>query len=198
MENKAIHKTTSISEISKEDISLQQRIRILVPTTLICVAVDQITKIIAARTLPAVTLRFFYDTVRLHYAENQGAFLSLGAGLPEALRFIIFTVFSALVLIVLAYYILYYEHDMSRSQFYIWAFMFGGGISNLIDRLFRNGLVRDFLNVGIGNIRTGVFNLADVALTGGVIALIVLNIWQLKEEQQMMDTADPSVPDRID
>lgn len=178
-----------------QDPILSQRLRIMGITTFVCVVLDQLTKVIAARLLPDITLRFLGDTIRLHYAENQGAFLSLGAGLPQDIRFIIFTVFSSLVLMALAYYVLFFEKDMSHTQFFIWSLMFGGGVSNLIDRLFRNGLVRDFLNVGIGNIRTGVFNLADVALTGGVIALILLNLWQLKEEHELADPTSPSIPD---
>jgi signal peptidase II len=41
-----------------------------------------------------------------------------------------------------------------------------GGASNWIDRL-ANGRVVDFLNVGVGPVRTGIFNVADVALMGG-------------------------------
>ena len=155
-------------------------------TILITIVLDQITKVMAARYLPTHTLHFLGDTVRLHYAENQGAFLSLGANLPENIRFLIFTVLSAVVLLLMLFYILFYETEIPPSQLVVWALMFGGGISNLIDRIWRNGLVRDFLNVGLGNLRTGVFNIADVALTGGVIILIVLNVWMLKGENKIV------------
>ena len=160
-------------------------------TILITIVLDQITKVMAARYLPTHTLHFLGDTVRLHYAENQGAFLSLGANLPENIRFLIFTVLSAVVLLLMLFYILFYETEIPPSQLVVWALMFGGGISNLIDRIWRNGLVRDFLNVGLGNLRTGVFNIADVALTGGVIILIVLNVWMLKGENKMVDQSNP-------
>jgi signal peptidase II len=164
-------------------------------TIFITIILDQVTKFIAAKYLPPQTLRFLGDTIRLHYAENRGAFLSLGANLPEHIRFLIFTVLSAVVLFIMLLYILIYERDIVGAQLVIWSLMFGGGISNLIDRVFRNGHVRDFLNVGIGNIRTGVFNVADVALTGGVITLIVLNIWMLKDEQHLMDHETPPAAD---
>jgi signal peptidase II len=45
----------------------------------------------------------------------------------------------------------------------------GGGVSNLIDRLRYGGYVVDFLNVGIGSLRTGIFNVADMAIMAGVI-----------------------------
>ena len=170
---------------------MRKRIIIITITVLVTIAVDQITKIAAAKLLPSHTLRFLGDTIRLHYAENRGAFLSFGANLPDNVRFLIFTVFSSIVLLVMLFYILFYETDLPITQFTIWALMFGGGFSNLIDRIFRNGLVRDFLNVGIGNLRTGVFNLADVALTGGVIVLILQNLWMLRSENAVMDQPSP-------
>jgi signal peptidase II len=170
---------------------MRKRIGTISITVIVIIILDQITKVLAALYLPQYTLRFLGDTVRLHYAENRGAFLSLGANLPENVRFLIFTIFSAVVLIIMLFYILFYETDIPQSQLVIWALMFGGGISNLIDRIFRNGLVRDFLNVGIGNVRTGVFNIADVALTGGVIVLVLQNLWMMKAERIIIDQTTP-------
>jgi signal peptidase II len=166
---------------------MKKRIIIIAITVILCIILDQVTKVVASRYLPSVTLRFLGDTIRLHYAENQGAFLSLGANLPENVRFLIFTVFSSVVLLVMLYYIIFVERNTPTSQLIVWAMMFGGGISNLIDRLFREGMVRDFLNVGIGNIRTGVFNLADVALTGGVIVVVLQNIWMARNDNTFVD-----------
>jgi signal peptidase II len=53
------------------------------------------------------------------------------------------------------------------------ALVAGGGLSNLIDRLMYDGRVTDFLNVGIGTLRTGIFNLADMAILGGALLLIL-------------------------
>jgi signal peptidase II len=47
-----------------------------------------------------------------------------------------------------------------------------GGISNLVDRI-ALGRVIDFLNVGIGPFRTGIFNVADVAIMAGIAVLLV-------------------------
>ncbi|MCB0052448.1 MAG: signal peptidase II, partial [Caldilinea sp.] len=54
------------------------------------------------------------------------------------------------------------------------ALLLGGGIGNLIDRLVNEGRVIDFMNVGIGSLRTGVFNVADMAIMAGV-GLIMLS-----------------------
>jgi lipoprotein signal peptidase len=49
-----------------------------------------------------------------------------------------------------------------------------GALSNLIDRI-AVGSVIDFLNVGVGLLRTGIFNLADVAIMAGAGCLF----WEL-------------------
>lgn len=54
--------------------------------------------------------------------------------------------------------------------------MGGGGIGNLVDRILLSGLVTDFINIGIGNLRTGIFNVADMAIMTGVIGLIFVEL----------------------
>jgi signal peptidase II len=54
------------------------------------------------------------------------------------------------------------------------ALICSGGLGNLIDRLTHGGYVTDFLNVGIGPLRTGIFNVADFALLVG-LGIIVLS-----------------------
>ncbi len=49
-----------------------------------------------------------------------------------------------------------------------------GGASNLYDRILNNGAVIDFLNIGLGSIRTGVFNIADIVIVVGVLMFILL------------------------
>ena len=51
------------------------------------------------------------------------------------------------------------------------ALIVAGGASNWIDRL-ATGSVIDFMNIGIGPLRTGIFNVADVAILGGVVLLV--------------------------
>lgn len=55
--------------------------------------------------------------------------------------------------------------------------IFSGAMSNLIDRLTYDGAVIDFLNIGIGNLRTGVFNLADFAVICGVALLFYFSLF---------------------
>src|SRR5437899_3846598 len=65
---------------------------------------DRVTKHVAAVALAGAPGRsFLADTLRLEYAENRSAFLSLGAGLPEDARIGLFTVGTGLLLAVLAW-----------------------------------------------------------------------------------------------
>jgi signal peptidase II len=138
-----------------------------------CTAADQITKWLAKKYLaPNGFFSFAGDTFRLQYAENTGAFLSLGSGLPEPWRHIVFTVLVGIFLLGLVAY-LYFNRDLPRHYVICLALVCSGGIGNLIDRIAYDGRVVDFLNVGIGPLRTGIFNVADMAITGGAILLLI-------------------------
>jgi signal peptidase II len=61
--------------------------------------------------------------------------------------------------------------------------MFSGGMGNFIDRTTNNGAVVDFLNVGVGSLRTGIFNIADVAIMLGV-ALFLYGSYFIAENEK--------------
>ncbi len=48
-----------------------------------------------------------------------------------------------------------------------------GGLGNLLDRLFNQGVVIDFVSFGIGGLRTGIMNLADIAIVVGIVIFIL-------------------------
>jgi signal peptidase II len=50
-----------------------------------------------------------------------------------------------------------------------------GGASNWIDRVARGSVV-DFLSVGVGSVRTGIFNVADVAIMLGAAVMLIAEI----------------------
>jgi signal peptidase II len=132
---------------------------------------DQATKIVARDTLKTIgSLSYLNNTIRLQYAENPGAFLSLGATLPANVRFALFTLLAGVFLAVLAQKLL--ARNLSWVSSLGLALMFGGGTGNLIDRLAR-GRVIDFLNIGFGDIRTGIFNVADVAVFAGLFLIAI-------------------------
>jgi signal peptidase II len=149
------------------------RFIVVVLTLSCCVGCDQVAKS-AARSLlhSGVTESLFADSLRFQLTENPGSFLSLGASLPEQLRFTLFTAAVAVVLVGLVCAALF-ARRLSTARFVALALVAGGGISNLIDRLLYDGRVTDFLNVGIGALRTGIFNLADMAILAGALLLLL-------------------------
>jgi len=168
---------------------LQIRLLILLITLILTVGCDQLTKEMAREQLaPGETVVLMDGAIRLHYSENHGAFLSAGAGLGETARFAIFTVGVAVILIALSFYLLTARH-LSVWPAVSMALVVGGGLGNLVDRVMREGAVVDFLNVGIGPVRTGIFNMADVFIVAGVSFLL---LWSLlaRDEQPANDTPD--------
>ncbi|MCB0365031.1 MAG: signal peptidase II [Bdellovibrionaceae bacterium] len=157
--------------------------QVMTGVVVLLLVLDQVSKEIAIHFLKGrATLTFLGDTFRLQYAENKGAFLSLGAGLSEGSRFWILGV------IVLAFLALYSYHLLkgapSREVVAGISLVVGGGISNLIDRFFRaEGSVIDFMNMGIGSLRTGIFNIADMAIVAGVL-LLFYDSWLAKRRSQ--------------
>lgn len=138
----------------------------------LCVGCDQLTKDAAQQYLAFEPSRsWFHDTVRLEYAENSGAFLSVGGGLSKELRIVLFQVFPALWLIALALYLLFTKVP-SLLLTVAWSLVLSGGAGNLFDRILHDGRVVDFMNLGIGNLRTGIFNVADICITIGVSLLL--------------------------
>ena len=141
-----------------------------------CVGCDQVTKVVAhAHLAGRAPLSFLGGIVRLSYAENRGAFLSIGSGLPAGIRFWVFGMMVALVLALIAARAIADRRAGAVSVVGL-AMIVGGGVGNLIDRV-NAGVVRDFINIGIGSIRTGVFNVADLAITAG--AVVVAFTWRV-------------------
>jgi signal peptidase II len=143
---------------------------LLVTAIVTTIGCDRVTKRIAVETLAGGPERsFLADTVRLVYAENTGGFLSLGADLPKRVRTGVFTVATGVMLIA-------FVTAGIQSRWDVWSvlgltLLAAGGASNWADRVV-HGRVVDFLNVGIGSLRTGIFNVADIAIMAGVVMLL--------------------------
>lgn len=143
----------------------------LVTTVVMTVGCDRVTKHVATTALAGRPVRsLLADTVRLAYVQNAGGFLSLGADLPAAVRTSLFIVATGVLLLALVAYGI-------RLRWRGWA-AFGlalfvaGGVSNWVDRVL-HGSVIDFITVGVGPLRTGVFNVADVAILVGVAIVLI-------------------------
>ena len=150
------------------------RLLLLAVVITLTIGCDRVTKHIATELLAnQPTQSFLADSLRLQYAENVGGFLGLGAQLPLPVRTALFTVGTGVVLVMLLVVLI-------RSRWSFWrslgiALFVAGGISNWVDRVFRGSVV-DFLNVGVGWLRTGIFNLADVAIMLGIAIFLLIEL----------------------
>lgn len=139
---------------------------------------DQATKRWAHASLArSAAHSYLGNTVTLEYAENPGAFLSLGADWPPVARFFLFTAGAALLLVFATVALM--RHSASVVPVAGLILFLGGGLSNLVDR-FTRGSVIDFMNVGVGPLRTGIFNVADVAIMAG--AALAMFSWVRRTE----------------
>ncbi len=161
------------------------------------ILLDQLSKLWAIATLKnAPMLSWAWDTFRITYAENRGAFLSLGSQLPAHLRFTLMVVINGIVLLALTTF-LFFNKELPRIYRIVLGVILAGGIGNLIDRVCYSGIVIDFLNIGIGPIRSGIFNLADVWVTAGVIGLFFLSFCTPRGASQQVDDAKPEETDGL-
>ena len=134
---------------------------------------DQVTKHFARKQLnlfePSPVAGGFVEFV---LAENPGAFLSLGASLPESVRGALFTAGIGTGLVLLLIYLLRVA-AIPWLSFLGLVLIWAGGMSNLWDRFARRGLVTDFILIRVGPLHTGVFNLADLAIVSGTILVVL-------------------------
>ncbi len=147
---------------------------------------DRITKIMAVHYLTPNRgqISYFLDTVRLQLEYNNGAFLSTGSswgGILKLLTLIIIPLMICFGAIILCFY-----KNLGKTQTIIIITIAAGGIGNLQDRIFKNGFVTDFLNFGIGSLRTGILNVADMSITFGIIALILYEFTVSNKESKSL------------
>ena len=139
------------------------------------IAIDQISKfLIRAKMDYAEEIELIGQKFILKYVENKGAFLGMGSDLNETLRILLLLVLPVLVLGYVTYYIIKTK-EMDRLSLIAFSCIIGGGIANVFDR-FAYGSVTDFFYINLGGIfKTGIFNIADMSVTFGLIALLLAN-----------------------
>lgn len=136
------------------------------------VSCDQISKsMVRNRVGDDERISVVDNFVTLMRVENEGAFLSLGNSLPKVVRFIFLTLFPLAILGFGIGY-LFTKHDLSKAMLIGFAFVIGGGIGNLYDRLVY-GSVTDFMHIDFVIFQTGIFNMADVSIMTGMAIVII-------------------------
>ncbi|MDR1868677.1 MAG: signal peptidase II [Treponema sp.] len=157
---------------------LKEKLLPLSLTAFIIIA-DQIVKAIIVKISPKTGLIkdvFNNDFLWLYHARNKAIAFSLGQGFPDPVKKVFFVAFPILVLAFLAWY--YFKSDeFTKIQRWAAAGIIGGGVGNIIDRIFRPDGVVDFVSVKIYGLfgwdRWPTFNLADSSVVVCCILLFV-------------------------
>ncbi|KAB1068385.1 signal peptidase II [Tamlana haliotis] len=167
-------------------MKLSKRSIYIFTVIILTIAADQISKVIvranvAGRTAnnPGERIPIIGDYFTLMNVENTGAFLGMGSDLNPTLRLIFLLIVPILVLGFVLRHIL---KDKSLDNWSLFAFasIIGGGVANVYDRIVY-GSVTDFLFIDLGGFfRTGIFNLADMSVSAGMIILLFVSLKQKK------------------
>ena len=173
-------------------------IKKLIPFSLFALVIilDQITKILVVKNIPPYTILWsFWDGfVRIVHVRNLGVAFSFGYSWPLLLRKF---VFSVIPLLVIAYVIKLYFKSEEFTGLQRWCIcaILGGGIGNLIDRIFRPDGVVDFIDVQWFGFeksplklfrmeRWPTFNVADAMIVVFGIILIITFIVSLSKNEK--------------
>ncbi|GGW67638.1 signal peptidase II [Winogradskyella epiphytica] len=149
------------------------------------IAIDQISKVIVRNTL---NFREEIDVIgkyfQLIWVENKGAFLGMGSDMNPTLRFIFLLVLPTVVLAYVIYYILKTK-ELDRLSLIAFCCIAGGGIANVFDRIVF-GQVTDFFFINLGGVfKTGIFNIADMSVTAGMIMLLFSGIFNSNKKEEI-------------
>lgn len=149
----------------------RRRALLFVAVLLLSVGCDQATKQLAIDRLDgAPPISLAGDAIRLELATNPGGFLSLGARLEPGLQRLLFVVLVPGCLALVCALALR-SGAVSALGMAGLGLVVGGGLGNWLDRVRETGAVTDFVSLGVGGLRTGIFNVADVTILAGVVLL---------------------------
>ena len=159
---------------------MQLRVLIL---SIIVVLLDQISKFAVRLQLQyGVPHKLIGNWLRLTYIENPG--MAFGIQVGGQLFFTVFALFATIVIFV---YIVRARDEKLNLRLAL-ALILGGAVGNLIDRFLYKKVV-DFIDIGIGTARWPIFNIADSAVTIGMILLIAKVLFE-KNPAPGNDTAE--------
>jgi len=149
---------------------------VLIGLLIFSISTDQYTKRLAIQLFEDNSqVSFFNDVVQFTFIENRGGFLGIVSSYSERIQFFLLYI---CVFILLSGCLAFIFLSKSSSRYTLpLVFVTGGGLSNLLDRILNSGGVVDFVSLGIGQVRTGIFNLADVYILSGsfVIGYLFIN-----------------------
>ena len=155
------------------------------------IVIDQVTKLSIMQSMRLhESIPIIQDFFSLTYIRNPGAAFGLLASSSNAFRMVFFGVTSLIALGLLGTILFGLSEKDWVGQLSI-AGVLGGAIGNLIDRL-RYGEVIDFLDVHVNSYHWPAFNVADSAISVGVVFLIIHFAFEKKDEALLSQEFPPA------
>lgn len=155
------------------------------------IVVDQATKLAVMESMRLhESIPIVQDFFSLTYIRNPGAAFGLLAGSSNAFRMVFFGITSLVALALLGTILFRLPEKDWLGQLSI-AGILGGAVGNLIDRL-RYGEVIDFLDVHVKSYHWPAFNVADSAISVGVVFLIIHFAFEKKDEARLPQELPPA------
>jgi signal peptidase II len=146
---------------------------LIAAVTAVTIIIDQISKqLILAKFQPGEILPVIPGLFNLTLTFNPGAAFGLWTNLPSGWREFALGASIALALTVVVIFLRQPMYQSTLARISLSAIL-GGALGNIIDRLLYGSVV-DFLDVYIGNSHWPAFNVADSAISLGVIVLVFL------------------------
>ncbi len=142
---------------------------------------DLLTKHLAVKFFAFKTVTIIPNFFDLTLVWNRGAAFGFLASAPEFVRKAVLIGASAIAAIAVIIYVYKNSQKLSTVEFYSLALIAGGAIGNLYDRFFI-GAVRDFLDFYIGGYHWPAFNLADSAISIGILGFVINEIFFKKRK----------------
>lgn len=147
------------------------------------IIIDQISKVWVRSSFSYGEIKQIVgDTFIMQYVENKGAFLGLGSDMNDTLRLILLLILPTLVLGYLIYYLIT-NKALDKLSLFAFCCIAGGGISNVFDRIVRNQVTDYFYIYFNDTIKTGIFNIADMSVTFGMLILLYTVLFKNKKSQ---------------
>ncbi|WP_179344204.1 signal peptidase II [Winogradskyella ursingii] len=149
------------------------------------IAIDQISKIVVRNTLePRRTIDVIGEYFQLIWVENKGAFLGMGSDMNPTLKLIFLLILPTVVLGYVIYHIVKTK-ELDRLSLIAFCCIIGGGIANVFDRIVY-GQVTDFFFIDLGGVfKTGIFNVADLSVTTGILMLLFTGIFNNDKNKEL-------------
>ncbi|BAO75009.1 signal peptidase II [Winogradskyella sp. PG-2] len=151
------------------------------------IAIDQISKVWVRANFEYREIKSLIgDKFIMQYVENKGAFLGMGSDMNPTLKLIFLLILPALVLGYVIYYIIKTK-ELDRLSVIAFCCIIGGGIANVFDRIVY-GQVTDFFYINLGGVfKTGIFNIADLSVTTGMIMLLFSGLFNNKKKKEVLE-----------